>query len=125
RGLPLRAPLKIFDSRLAAAGMLFARTAGDAVFRRYHDTVFDRFWRRELDIEDQAALSAILAEAGADPTAFAAWVPDGLAQVEAARLKAEDEGIFGVPTFVLNNEMFWGNEHLPDIRAMLTNTPAA
>jgi 2-hydroxychromene-2-carboxylate isomerase len=27
--------------------------------------------------------------------------------------------VFGVPTFILNGEMFWGGEHLPDIRAIL------
>src|SRR4051794_32936727 len=39
RGLTIRGPQKIFDSTLAAAGMLFAQRAGDAVFRRYHDAV--------------------------------------------------------------------------------------
>src|ERR1700731_4148401 len=40
RGLTIRGPQKIWDSTLAAAGMLFAQQAGDGVFRRYHDTVF-------------------------------------------------------------------------------------
>ena len=51
RGLTIRGPQKIWNSTLAAAGMLFAQQAGDAVFRRYHDTVFERFWTRSLDIE--------------------------------------------------------------------------
>src|SRR6478752_5575206 len=65
-GLVIRGPQKIWNSALAAAGMLFAKRAGDAVFRRYHDSVFERFWRRELDIEDAAIISGVLAEAGAD-----------------------------------------------------------
>jgi len=28
-------------------------------------------------------------------------------------------GVFGVPTFVVDGELFWGREHLPDVRAML------
>src|ERR1700760_695881 len=51
RGLVIRGPQKIWASALAAAGMLYAQTAGEAVFRRYHDLVFERFWRRELNIE--------------------------------------------------------------------------
>src|SRR5215813_15432969 len=51
RGLVIRGPQKIWDSSLAAAGMLFAKQAGGAVFRCYHDSVFERFWKRELDIE--------------------------------------------------------------------------
>ena len=60
RGLVIRGPQKIWDSALAAAGMLYAQRAGDAVFRRYHDAVFERFWRRELDIEDVAVIAAVL-----------------------------------------------------------------
>ena len=28
-------------------------------------------------------------------------------------------GVFGVPSFIVDGELFWGSEHLPDIRAML------
>ena len=60
RGLVIRGPQKIWDSTLAAAGMLYAQRAGDAVFRRYHDAVFERFWKRELDIEDTRRLAPCL-----------------------------------------------------------------
>ena len=43
RGLVIRGTQKIWDSRLAAAGMLLAQRDGDAVFRRYQDLVFERF----------------------------------------------------------------------------------
>src|SRR5690349_13411818 len=64
RGLVIRGPQKIWDSTLAAAGMLYAKRQGDAIFRRYHDIVFERFWKRELDIEDADIVSAVLTEAG-------------------------------------------------------------
>ena len=32
---------------------------------------------------------------------------------------AEAAGVFGVPTFVLESERFWGREHLPNLREML------
>jgi 2-oxoisovalerate dehydrogenase E1 component len=60
RGLVIRGPRKIWDSTLAAAGMLYAQRTGDGVFRRYHDAVFERFWRRELDIEDVDVIAAVL-----------------------------------------------------------------
>jgi 2-hydroxychromene-2-carboxylate isomerase len=118
RGLTIRGPQKIFDSSLAAAGMLFAQAAGDAVFRRYNDLVFERFWRRALDIESVEALTAVLAEAGA-PAGFSAQADTLRAEVAAISRKAEEMGVFGVPTFVVGNEIFWGREHLDDIRAML------
>lgn len=119
RGLVIRGPQKIWDSTLAAAGMLYARRAGDAMFRRYHDIVFERFWQRALDIEDVAVIADMLAEAGADGAAFAAQAQAGRDEVAEISRAAEAIGVFGVPTFVVDGELFWGREHLPDIRAML------
>ena len=119
RGLVIRGPQKIWDSALAAAGMLYAQRAGDAVFRRYHDAVFERFWRRELDIEDVAVIAAVLTEAGADGAAFAVQAQAGRDEVAAISRAAEAVGVFGVPSLIVDDELFWGSEHLPDIRAML------
>ncbi len=119
RGLTIRGTQKIWDSTLAAAGMLFAQRAGDAVFRRYHDTVFERFWQRALDIEDAGALAAVLAECGADAALFRARSGALCAEVTAISRNAEADGVFGVPTFVVAGEIYWGREHLPDIRDRL------
>ncbi len=119
RGLVIRGTQKIWDSTLASAGMLFAQQAGDAVFRRYHNAVFERFWRRELDIEDISVITAVLTEAGAEGTAFATQAPTLRDQVAAISRAAEERGVFGVPSFIVDGELFWGSEHLPDIRAML------
>jgi 2-hydroxychromene-2-carboxylate isomerase len=119
RGLTIRGPQKIWDSSLAGAGMLFAQRAGDAVFRRYHDTVFERFWKRDLDVESVNALAGVLSEAGADGTGFAVEADALQGEVDAISRAAEAEGVFGVPTFVVAGEIFWGREHLPEIRAML------
>jgi 2-hydroxychromene-2-carboxylate isomerase len=119
RELVIRGPQKIWDSSLAAAGMLFAKQTGDAVFRRYHDSVFERFWKRELDIEDAAIIASVLAEAGADAAMFARQAPALRDEVAAISRTAEERGVFGVPSFIVDGELFWGSEHLPDIRAML------
>jgi 2-hydroxychromene-2-carboxylate isomerase len=119
RGLVIRGTQKIWDSTLALAGMLYAQRAGDAIFRRYHDLVFERFWRRELDIEDVTVIAAVLSEGGADGGGFAAYLQTGREAVAEISRAAEAIGVFGVPTFVVDGELFWGSEHLPDIRAML------
>jgi 2-hydroxychromene-2-carboxylate isomerase len=117
RGLELRATRRIFDSRLAGAGMLFAQAAGEGVLRRYHDLVFERFWRRALDIESVTALEGLLEEAGI--RGFAAHAGALVERVEAISREAEALGIFGVPSFVVDGALFWGREHLEDIRGML------
>jgi 2-hydroxychromene-2-carboxylate isomerase len=120
RGLVIRGPQKIWDSTIAACGMLYAKRQGATVLRRYHDLTFQRFWKRELDIEDPNVIGAVLAEAGADAGGFPDYLSDA-GRHEVARIcrEAEAIGVFGVPTFVLDGELFWGREHLPDIRAML------
>jgi 2-hydroxychromene-2-carboxylate isomerase len=119
RGLTIRGTQKIWDSSLAAAGMLFAQRAGDAVFRRYHDTVFERFWQRALDIENPVALTAILSASGARASGFSDEIDALREEVAAISRAAEADGVFGVPTFVLRGEIYWGREHLSDIRDAL------
>lgn len=117
-GLTIRGTRKIFDSRLAAIGMLHAKAEG--VFRAYNDIVFERFWKRELDIEDVAVVAQVVEEAGADRVAFMKYVEgDAYRDLAAVQNEAEEMGVFGVPSFVVGGELFWGREHLPVIEETL------
>jgi 2-hydroxychromene-2-carboxylate isomerase len=118
QGLTLRGPKKIYDSRLANIGMLYA-LEHDA-FRRYNDLVFERFWKRELDIEELDAILGVLKEAGADTGGFRSFVggPGGAAH-DRIVAEAEEAGVFGVPMFVLDGELFWGGDRLPLLRHVL------
>ena len=123
RRLTLRASPRIWDSSLAAIGMLYARRQGEAVFRGYHDRVFERLWKRELDIEDAAAMTGILAEAGADTAGFADYLGgEGRRELNTIQAAAEEAGVFVVPSFLIEGELFWGREHLADIRDILRAT---
>lgn len=120
RGLTILGTRKIWDSSLAAIGMLFAKRQGEAVFRGYHDRVFDRFWRRELDIENPGVVASVLTEAGAEAGGFPSYLEgEGRAEHDAVQERAHARGVFGVPTFVIGDEIFWGREHLPHIRDRL------
>ena len=124
RGLTVRAPQKIWDSSLAGIGLLWARRQGGQVFRRYNDMVFERFWKRELDIEDPAVVAAVLAEAGANSDGLDAFLAgEGRAEHDRIRAEAEEMGVFGVPSFVIDGEVFWGREHIALVRSRLTGTP--
>jgi 2-hydroxychromene-2-carboxylate isomerase len=120
RGLTIRGPRKIFDSTLANVGLLYAKRQN--AFRAYNDTVFTRFWTRELDIEDRAAMTAVLRDVGADVTGFEAFAAgEGREELLRIQKAAEAAGVFGVPSFMLENgELFWGREHLPRLREILT-----
>jgi 2-hydroxychromene-2-carboxylate isomerase len=123
RGLTLRGTRKIWDSSLAAIGLLWAKRQGEAVLRAYSDRVFERFWRRDLDIEDAAVIEAVLGEAGAETAGFGAYLAGpGRSEHDAIRQAAEAAGVFGVPSLIVEGELYWGREHLGDIRDRLLRT---
>ena len=120
QGLTIRGTQKIWNSSIALAGLLFAKPQGDPVVERYQRLTFERFWKRELDIEDTAIVAGVLGEAGADAESFAAYLAGpARGELETVCRDAEAKGVFGTPSFILDGELFWGNEHLPDIREKL------
>jgi 2-hydroxychromene-2-carboxylate isomerase len=117
QGLTLRGPHKIYTARPANTGMLYAQAHG--VFRAYNDLVFERFWRRALDPESVEAIAALVDEVGA-PSGFAAfYAGEGGAEHDRLRGEAEAAGIFGVPTFVFDGELFWGGDRIGLLRERL------
>jgi 2-hydroxychromene-2-carboxylate isomerase len=116
RGLTILGTRKIWDSSLAAIGLLWTRPQGERVVRAYCDRVFERFWRRELDIEDPSVIAAVLTEAGAETGGFEDYSTGaGRAEHDRVRAEAEAAGVFGVPTLIVEGELYWGREHLADI----------
>lgn len=113
RGLTIRGTQKIWDSSLANIGQLFAKERG--VLRCYHDRVFERFWRRELDIESVSVLTTLLRECGADAHDFATYAEsEGRALLTKVQTEAEAAGVFGVTSFLLpDGDLYWGREHIP------------
>ena len=117
-GLTLYGPKKIFDSSLAGIGLLWAKRQDR--LRPYLAPLFDRFWKRALDIEDADVIEGVLAEVGCDVSGWTAFhTGEGRAQHDAERLEAEESGVFGVPTVVIDGELFWGQDRLDFVRERL------
>jgi 2-hydroxychromene-2-carboxylate isomerase len=111
RGMIIRGPQKLFDSRLAMMSGIFADRHGR--FREYAPRVFERFFKRELDIEDPAAVAAVLRECTLDADEFARYAAsDGPRDLELARAEADRDRVFGVPTIIVSGEPFWGNDRI-------------
>jgi len=111
RGLIIRGPQKIFDSKLSLMSGLWADK--HSLFRPYSDRVFERFFKRELNIEDPAALAAVMKEVGLDADAFQRYAAhEGPRELAAAFAEGEHDGVFGVPTFIVDGEPFWGNDRV-------------
>jgi 2-hydroxychromene-2-carboxylate isomerase len=114
RGLTIYPPRKIYSARLAFYGGMCADDQG--LFRPYADRVFERFWRRELEVENPDALAAILEEVGADTTQFLRYLADENAEakprLKACFAEADRDQVFGVPTLLIEGERFWGNDRM-------------
>ena len=121
RGMIVLGPQKLFDSTLSHVGMLYAGDAGADVQDRYHDIVFERFFKRELNIEDPVAITKVMREAGAAISDFKTILEnEGRARLDKVLKDAEDRlGIFGVPTYVIGSEIFWGGDRIPQVRRYL------
>lgn len=116
RGWTLRGTVKIWDTTLAGMGLEWAKRQGDAVLRRYIETTYERFWKRELDVEDITVVEAVLRESGAGLDGFRVTTEGEARQRYLARQRdIFDAGIFGVPGYVVDGEYYWGREHLPRI----------
>ncbi len=123
-GYTLRGTVKIWDTSLAHIGMLWAKAQGDMVLRGYTDRLYERFWRRDLDAEDPAAVSAVLQEAGAELDGFEEYRHrDGRVLHDRMQAAIFEAGIFGVPSYVVDGELFFGREHLPMVRWLLEGKP--
>jgi 2-hydroxychromene-2-carboxylate isomerase len=111
RGLIIYPPKKIFSSRLAFYGGLYAERRGQ--FRAYSDRVFERFWKQELDVESRDEIFAIVAEVGLDPVKFLDYADrDARADLDACFAEADRDKVFGVPTFIVDGEPFWGEDRI-------------
>jgi len=114
RGMVIYPPKRIFSARRAFYGGFCAEDQG--LFRPYSDRVYQRFWKAELEVENPDALAAILKEVGADTTTFRRWIEDEESEAK-PRLKrcfaeAAEDHVFGVPTFVIDGELFWGYDRV-------------
>lgn len=121
RGITLYGTQKIWDSSLAGIGLLWAREQGQAEAERYLNAVYPPFWRRELDIEQASVIEATLAAAEVETRGFDDYAHgDGRLIHDRLQESLHPAGIFGVPTYLVADDRFFGREHLPAIRWLLT-----
>lgn len=91
--------------------------AGDAA----REALLAAMWETEQNLADAATLSAALDAAGLDGAALLALAQDQSVKDELAAntARAVDRGAFGLPTFFIGEEMFFGKERLGQVEEML------
>ena len=124
RGIRLLGPKRIFDSTSANIGALFTQNKhGRQVFEKYHDRVFELFFLRELDLEDLDALVQVMNESegiNVKREEFEEYIQgEGKSEFERINQMGDQDGIFGVPSTVVEGELFFGNDRVEWVRKKL------
>ncbi len=116
-GIPIRLEPRFFPMREALPAhcvIALRETQGQAPAIRFAHRVLKAVWKEDQDPGDEATLAALIAETGHDAPALLhlaadpRWAAQRAADTEAAIAR----GVFGAPTCILGEEIFWGQDRL-------------
>lgn len=107
----------LLHQRIATGLLLRQREA----FIGYVEAMFEAIWVEGLNLTDPAVIAQVVKRAGVEPAQALALAED--AEVKDALRQTTEQavarGVFGVPTFFVGNDMFWGQDRLEFVRAAL------
>ena len=80
----------------------------------YLNVMFDAYWKNNLDISNEETIKTHLKKCKIQPTSFFDGIKNPIIKDELSAVpqEAHDMEIFGAPTFVMNNKIFWGQDRL-------------
>jgi 2-hydroxychromene-2-carboxylate isomerase len=123
----LRAPINVKPKYFPVSGDESARLIiavdmhdGSDAAMKISGAVFSAVWVRERHIADEKVLAELLAECGLDPARLEQSHSQAVQErYEANTQQAIDAGVFGAPSFVVNGEIFWGQDRLDFVERRL------
>ena len=86
----------------------------DNIKSNYIDNIFNTIWQDGLNMNDQIIVEKVLKNLNINPKTFSLRSTSSLIK-DTLRNKtneAYEKGIFGAPTFVVNNKIFWGQDRI-------------
>ncbi len=91
---------------------------------KFIEALTPAIWEEGLDASDAAAVATVLSQAGFDAESLAAKAQDPAIKqaVVDSTERAVERGVFGIPTFFIGEEIFFGKERLGQIEEMLENS---
>jgi 2-hydroxychromene-2-carboxylate isomerase len=121
-GLPYRKPSRYPpDTLLTARVATLAATQGWC--REFTEASFALHWTEDCEIGTEANLGRSLGALGKDAATVIAQAQDPAikARLRVATDQAGAAGIFGSPSFLVDGELFWGDDRLEDALAWATS----
>ncbi len=115
-GIALNCQPRFFpvNGDLAASWILAAQEQGIDAAMALTGAVGRAIWVQERDVASESTLSGIAEELRLDPAALArrAATPEILGRYKAYTQEAIERKIFGAPTYIYRDELFWGQDRL-------------
>ncbi|HEY3817552.1 MAG TPA: 2-hydroxychromene-2-carboxylate isomerase [Polyangiaceae bacterium] len=110
-GVPVKMP-PVFpiNGLYALRGAIAAEREG--CFARYHAAMFPAAWRDGRDVSSKDVVKEIAREAGAPSVAEALDDPTIKETLRANTERGVGRGAFGVPSFFVGEELFWGHDRM-------------
>jgi len=111
-GIPVTPPPRTTDPTLAALGSLLAEEKG--LLRPYLVEVMRKEWAEGQDIGQPEVLRAVAEQIGLAPDELSAALTNADYQQQLLRNAEEAAalGVIGVPTFVIGEQIFWGQDRI-------------
>jgi 2-hydroxychromene-2-carboxylate isomerase len=80
----------------------------------YLNAMFDAYWKDNLDISNEDVIKILLEKCKINSNIFFEGIknPKIKNKLKTVTQETRDKEIFGVPTFVVNNKIFWGQDRL-------------
>ena len=81
---------------------------------KYFELCFDAYWKDDLDISNKGVINKILEKCKLDKKKFFKDVKEEKIKKELKDLTTDafERDVFGAPTFVVNEKIFWGQDRL-------------
>lgn len=119
-GIPIAFPPSL-KSELPNKGVFFAEAQGQC--GDYVRHAWSYFWGEGKDMSSEELLTQIVEELGWDADAFLAYVHSEEAENTYRQIneEAQSRGVFGVPTMMIGDEMWWGNDRLDFLEQYLAS----
>lgn len=95
-------------------GAIGYQRKGEAEFHRYVDAIFTAMWETGRNLNDPVEIGKVLVAAGLDPREALSMLDDAEVKADLKRVTEEAvaRGIFGAPSFIVGDKLYWGNDRL-------------
>jgi 2-hydroxychromene-2-carboxylate isomerase len=123
-GIPIKPPVGSHDSSWLNRGSFYALDRGQ--IKAYLDNAWSKMRRDGRDIAEEALRRDIARDMGWAPDDFVAFTTadESRGRYQASTRQAHDKGVFGVPTMLIGDDMWWGNDRLDVLEEFLKSGAA-